>query len=206
MSTPLFGDAVILCGGKSRRMGMDKSLLKIKGEFVINIMAAKLSEIFDNVGLCANLGGKFSQFGLPIIEDIYKDDGVDIIGPAAAIHAALTATRSQYIFAVAVDMPLLNISHITHMMHLLKGTNPRPDALIPLSGNFAEVLYSFYSKSTAATFESQIIDKNYTMRKIVKMFNSSFLEEEVSRNFDDKLTMFTNLNYVQDLKKLEGFV
>ena len=37
--------AVLLCGGKSSRMGFDKALLKIQGQYVILQTAEKLMEL-----------------------------------------------------------------------------------------------------------------------------------------------------------------
>lgn len=46
--------AVLLCGGKSSRMGFDKALLKIQGQYVILQTAEKLMELFEEVILVTN--------------------------------------------------------------------------------------------------------------------------------------------------------
>ena len=53
-----FGTAVILCGGRSTRMGFDKSLLKINDEYLIDIIGEQLEQVFDNVILATNSKGK----------------------------------------------------------------------------------------------------------------------------------------------------
>jgi molybdopterin-guanine dinucleotide biosynthesis protein A len=203
----VFGDAVILCGGKSRRMGFDKSLLKIGGQnvgksderYIIEIMAEKLSQIFDNISLCANKADKFSHFGINIIEDIYKDG----IGPAAAIHAALKSAKSKYVFAVAVDMPFVNTKHIAHMISL--ANIHKPPALVPMKEGFSEPLYALYSTDILDIFEEQISLGKFSMRKMLSKFDTYYLDESESRNFDSNLTMFMNLNYVEDLANLPAF-
>jgi len=196
----IFGDAMILCGGKSSRMGFDKSLLKINGEYVINIMADKLHHVFDNVSLCANAPGKFERFGLPVFSDIYNEG----IGPAAAIHAALSIAKSRYVFVVAVDMPLLNLEYIRHMMRVLENTSPPPLALVPVIGDFMESTHAFFSVDALEFIEEQIEAGNFSVNKILKGLNAMCLQEEISRGFDPDLTMFTNLNYVDDLDKIGG--
>jgi molybdopterin-guanine dinucleotide biosynthesis protein A len=191
-----FGDAFILCGGKSSRMGFDKSLLRFDdGRYVLKTMADKLGEIFSKVGLCANVGDKFRGFGLTVVEDIYRDG----IGPAAAIHAALTAACSQYVFVVAVDMPFLNLEHIRHMMSLVTGD---VQAVVPINGGLLEPLYAFYSKDALLAFEEQIKAGNFALRNILPKINTVYLDEDISRSFDDDLLMFTNLNYAKDLAGL----
>jgi molybdopterin-guanine dinucleotide biosynthesis protein A len=191
-----FGDAFILCGGKSSRMGFDKSLLRFDdGQYVLEIMADKLGEIFDRVGLCANVGEKFLRFDLPVVEDIYREG----LGPAAAIHAALTAARSRYVFVAAVDMPFLNLEHIRHMMSLAKDD---VQAVVPINGGLLEPLYALYSKSALWAFEEQIKAGNFALRNILPKINTVYLDEDISRSFDNDLLMFANLNYVEDLAGL----
>ncbi|MDR2167821.1 MAG: molybdenum cofactor guanylyltransferase [Clostridiales bacterium] len=196
-----FVEAFILCGGKSRRMGFDKALMKIGGEYVIEAMAAGLSSVFGGVNLC--VGGadsdKFARFGINLIEDIYTGG----IGPAAAIHAALSCAKSKYIFTIAVDMPLLNPDHILHMKSLVE--KHAPDALIPMNSGFAEPLYAFYSVDVLEIFACEIEKGEYAMRKILTKFDTFYMDECESRKFDANLAMFTNLNYPEELSKYESF-
>lgn len=196
----IFGDAMILCGGKSSRMGFDKSLLKVNGKYVINIMADKLRQVFDDISLCANTPDKFEGFGLPIASDFYNEG----IGPVAAIHTALSIAKSQYVFVVAVDMPLLNLEYIRHMMKVLKATTPPPLALVPMVGGFMESTHAFFSVDALGFIDEQIRAGNFSVNKILKGLNAICLQEEESRGFDRDLTMFTNLNYVEDLDKIGG--
>ncbi|MCL2235291.1 MAG: molybdenum cofactor guanylyltransferase [Defluviitaleaceae bacterium] len=197
----MFGDAVILCGGKSSRMGFDKSLLKIDGEYVINIMSDKLGRIFDRVSLCANGSGKFEKFGLPIITDIHNDG----IGPVAAVHSALRSCGSQYVFVVAVDMPLLNLELIRHMMQVLEAADPPPLAFAPETDGYLEATHAFYSINALGYIEKQIDAGNFAVNKILKGLDAMRLDEGISRSFDADLTMFTNLNYAEDLDKIGGY-
>ena len=196
-----FGDAVILCGGKSSRMGFDKSLLKIDGEYVINIMADKLGRIFDRVSLCANSPDKFKKFGFPIITDIYSEG----IGPVAAVHSALKSSASQYVFVVAVDMPLLNLDLIRHMMQVLKTTDSPPLAFAPETNGYLEATHAFYSVDALGYIEEQIDAGNFAVNKILKGLDAMRLDEGISRSFDADLAMFTNLNYTEDLDKIGGY-
>jgi 2-C-methyl-D-erythritol 4-phosphate cytidylyltransferase len=49
-----FGTAVILCGGKSTRMGFDKCMIKVKNKYLIEIIGEKLELIFENIFLATN--------------------------------------------------------------------------------------------------------------------------------------------------------
>lgn len=195
----VFGDAVILCGGSSTRMGFDKSLLKINDKYAIQMLFEELSNIFENVRLCANTDvQKFSVFNIEVIKDIHTHK----IGPAAAIHAALSRATSYYVFAVACDMPLVNVNHIKHMKNVIK--NIQCDALVPLYNGYKQATYAFYSINCTSTFEKCINERTYKMQNILNNVKTFYLQESESKMFDKNLNMFTNLNYKKDLEKFYG--
>ena len=192
-----FGDAFILCGGKSARMGFDKSTMKIGDRFVVELIAEKLSTLFDNIRLSAREIEKYAKFGMPIIEDMHNDG----IGPAAAIHAALSTAKTRYVFICACDMPFINPWYIEFMKSIIEEGGYKTDALIPINDGHMENLYAFYSISALKTFEDEISKGNYKVHEINRKIDAIYLQEEYSRNFDSDLKMFANLNYKADLER-----
>ncbi|MCL1816417.1 MAG: molybdenum cofactor guanylyltransferase [Clostridiales bacterium] len=193
-----FGEAVILCGGKSRRMDFDKSFVKIHGRYMMEIIYEKLSHCFNRVKLCADSQERLSVFGLEIIEDIVKDR----IGPSAGIYSALSQAATKYVFVAACDMPLINIAHIQFMQRLLEEHRYLPEALIPQNGEYIEPLYSFYSAGLAKKFAAEIKQGNYKIHDILNKCDVLYFAEKYSKMFDENLAMFTNINYITDLEKL----
>ena len=197
-----FGEAAILCGGKSVRMGFDKSLAKINDSYMIESIYRKLSCAFETVKLCANSKEKFGMFDMPIVEDTHKGKG-----PAAAIHAVLSQAATKYVFVVACDMPLVNIEHVAFMKQLIKEKTSSqgcaPDALIPIKGGYIEPLYGFYSTNISKTFEEEIESGNFKIADILQKCRTVYMDEKYSVMFDKNLRMFTNLNYREDF---EGIV
>ena len=193
-----FGDAVILCGGKSRRMDFDKSLAKINGRYMIEIISEKLSVCFKNVKLCADSGARLGIFGLDIIEDKIKGG----IGPSAGICSALSQAATKYVFVAACDMPLINNDHIQFMKRVLERNAYTPGALIPVNGEYIEPLYAFYSAGIADKFAAEIKNGNYKIHEILKKCGALYLEDKYSRMFDENMAMFTNINYKTDLENI----
>ena len=194
-----FGEAVILCGGKSSRMGFDKSLAKINGTFMIDVIRQRLCTVFESVKLCISAATpkeKFNCFGLPIIEDV-KEGG----GPAVAILSALLQSTTTYIFVVGCDMPFLNSAHISFMKNKIEN-GEFPDACIPMNDSNIEPLYGFYSVNMIKMFDDEIDNGSYKIATILQKCNTMYLEEKNSRLFDNDLAMFTNLNYKKDFKDI----
>ena len=76
---------IILAGGRSRRMGREKPLMKLGGEPIISRVADVLQEVFPEVVVVTNKPAAYDWLGLPMTRDIVPD-----MGPLG-IHAGLLA-------------------------------------------------------------------------------------------------------------------
>lgn len=91
--------AVILCGGRSRRMGTCKALLHIDGEPVLQRLAGVLS-FFEERILSANDAGLGAGLSWTLVEDRFPG-----LGPGAGLHAALLAAEKEALLCVPCDLP-----------------------------------------------------------------------------------------------------
>ncbi|MEJ2454451.1 MAG: molybdenum cofactor guanylyltransferase MobA [Candidatus Thiodiazotropha sp.] len=97
--------AVILAGGRGRRMGgVDKGLVEFNGrpliEHVIEAIAPQVHDLMINAN--RNLV-RYQTFGYPVIADSLND----YQGPLAGFLAAMEMARTPYIVTVPCDGPLL---------------------------------------------------------------------------------------------------
>ncbi|MDW8801961.1 molybdenum cofactor guanylyltransferase [Clostridium sp. A1-XYC3] len=190
------GTAVILCGGKSSRMGFDKSKLKLGNKLLLEIVAEKLEGLFEEVLLVAERKDKFVGLKYTVLEDLKKE-----YGPAGGIYTGLKHASSQYVFFLACDMPIVNIEYIESMMENLRHNDY--DGVIPRRNNWVEPLHAFYSQSLIGDFEKGIMENNLVLYDIIRNSNILYIPEEVTKEYDPNMEMFCNLNYVDDLKILE---
>lgn len=196
-----FGTAAILCGGKSRRMGFDKSEIKIEGRLLVEIIAEALENIFQEVILISNEKEKFKDLKYRIVEDIVKE-----AGPMGGIHAALRASSSRYMFVTACDMPVVNRNYIEYLMDTIK--EKKVQGAVSRNGDFIEPLYAFYSVDLINTFEKNLENKSFKIFEALVDCNILYVSDEKVREFSKDKSIFMNLNYLKDLdflKKL-GFL
>ena len=95
---------IILAGGKSSRMGEDKALLNYSGKKFIEKIADELSFFEEKIIARGNnsiLGG-LEKDSWKIVADEYPDHG-----PIGGLHAALKSCKSDVMFVVTCDMPLI---------------------------------------------------------------------------------------------------
>ena len=91
--------AVVLAGGKSRRMGRDKLQLTVEGETLLVRNLRRFSERFPRVLVSTASPERYPELG-----DIRVYDRYPGAGPLAGLHAALTAA-GEGVFLVGGDMP-----------------------------------------------------------------------------------------------------
>ncbi len=190
------GTAVILCGGKSSRMGFDKSLIEIKGKLLIEIVCEKLEKIFDEIILVTENREKFKHLKYKVVEDIERN-----YGPAGGIYTGLKYSESKYAFFLACDMPKINVNFIRYLMEVIEDGNY--DGLMCKHNNWIEPLYAFYSKDLIKNFQNGIKENNLVLYDIIKNSNIKYIAEETAREYSENLDMFTNLNYIKDLEILK---
>jgi len=94
---------VILAGGRSSRFGSDKVFARYKGESFLDHALAVMGHLFQKVVVVTNNPEKFEGLSVSLLKD-----KIPFRGPAGAIATALRAVKTQGIFAVACDMPLLS--------------------------------------------------------------------------------------------------
>ena len=94
---------IILSGGKSKRMGLKKSFLKIGEQTMIERTADLMKSLFGRVLLITNTPDEYKFLGLEIFEDVYKN-----VGPLAGIHSGLIHSLTEKNFIISCDMPFVD--------------------------------------------------------------------------------------------------
>src|ERR1035437_3575426 len=140
----------ILAGGKSKRMGTNKSLLKIGELTIIERVVNLMKDLFKEVILITNQFEEFSFLRLPMQEDIHKNTG-----PLAGIHSALVHTTTDKNFIISCDMPLMTAGVVKYLIEY--PTNKL--ITIAKADNFIQQLCGVYSQSHVPYIEN-IIEKN----------------------------------------------
>jgi len=140
--------SVVLCGGKSSRMGTQKALLTINGETFLHRTLTQLQD-FEEILISANDPALASLCAYPVIPDRYPG-----CGPMGGLHAALSTCRSGALLAVACDMPCFTAALVRL---LLSHWCEDADAVIAMTpdGRY-HPLCAIYRKSLAPIFEDHL--------------------------------------------------
>lgn len=113
--------AVVLAGGKSRRMGQDKALLSLNGQTFLERLLEELSG-FEELLISVDHAERYSAYGDRVCPDLFPE-----IGPLGGLYSALSACASSALLAVSCDMPFFQKELGEY---LLSYESPEWDALV----------------------------------------------------------------------------
>jgi molybdopterin-guanine dinucleotide biosynthesis protein A len=182
----------VLAGGESARIGTDKAFLKIGGKTLIEQILEKLLRIGDDVIVVTNSPERYNHLGVRLVSDISPGKGA-----LGGIYSGLKASKNEYSFVVACDMPFLNVNLIRYMTLLASGH----DVVIPRVNGLLEPLHAIYSKRCIPSIE-RLLEKDDL--KIVRFFSDvrvRYVEKEEINVLDPKHLSFFNINTLEDLEK-----
>ncbi len=187
--------AAILAQGKNSRIGLEKSLLKITSESIIENEIKLLRKIFQNIIIISSkdeLKSKFKK--IPFYDDIYKN-----IGPLGGIHSALINSFTDATFVFACDMPNLSEEIILRQIELYQNCNC--DLVVPRHYQGIEPLHGIYTKKCIPNIENRIKNKDYSIRHFYRGLNLHYLE--ISEN---QVKHFFNVNTLKDYYSLKKII
>lgn len=136
--------AIVLAGGKSKRMGKEKALLHIGEKTLIEIIIDKLKTLFPEIIISTNSPENFSFLKIRMVEDYYKN-----VGPLGGIHAGLTESDTEKNFIISCDLPLMS----TEIMEYLCNFNSKKKIIVCKSGDYIEPTFGIYSREILEDIE-----------------------------------------------------
>ena len=187
---------IILAGGKSRRMGMDKGLLKIGDKTLVEIAIINLSPLCNTVLISSN-SEDYMQFGAKVVPDVIPN-----IGPMGGIYSSLLESRTDLNLVLSVDLPLVNEGLLAFLVEQSIGYM----AAVPWSGQeHFEPLCACYNRAILSAIHDYINKGVYKMPDLFR---------EVPTNpliIDEKLAfyhpaVFHNINTPEDLESAKNMM
>ena len=186
---------IILAGGRSSRMGLDKTLLQYNNETLIERTVRNLRHCADEIIIASNSTAKYNLPGIVEVPDIYPD-----MGPLGGMHAALLAARHQHSFVVSCDMPFFSTEFVKYMVERKAGY----DVVVAEIQKRWEPLCAVYSRNCIEPIERLLqagVSKVYLFYTDVRVLTIS---ESQLRLVGDIEEIFCNLNTPADLALLKN--
>lgn len=173
---------LILAGGKSSRMGKDKSALKLGEKTFIQRLAENMGEFGEKL-LSANKGETAEGF-------VTVADELKAKGPMAGILAALGESQSDALIVVPCDTPFMDRTAAMMLAEKYSG-----DIVVAESTSGIEPLIGIFPKGAKTAIRAELEASNSKAREIIKKIGFTTV-----RLPDEKLI---NINTPEDYRKYE---
>ena len=171
---------IVLCGGRSTRMGRDKASLPFGDEPLLLRVVRLAHEVASEVLLVARQGQALPG-GLDAIRDPAEG-----LGPLAGIAAGLHAMTSERAFVAACDMPLLRPALARRLLELSHGM----DACVPVVDGFAVPTCAVYARSAAALARELVAARELRPKALLESVRTRFVLGDELRDVDPELLSF----------------
>jgi molybdopterin-guanine dinucleotide biosynthesis protein A len=175
---------VLLVGGKSRRMGMDKAFLKIAGIPLYLRVLQTLQEVFHSVILVGDYNARFLPHQLPLYPDLYPGSAMG--GLYSGLHHAAT----ERIFVLPCDLPFPN----PHLVRHLSAASAGKDVAVPVSDSGVEPLFAVYAKGCLEPMKLLLEKGIYRIRDCYPGLKVNYVGKEEVCRIDPGFRSFVNLN------------
>ena len=171
----------ILAGGKSSRMGRDKSLLTVDGQSIIERVVDNIKTIIpqqDRLLVCS-ASKRYSQFASENIN--YLDDYLtDYQGPLSGLAAALKFLRdnkqldAEWVFTFPTDTLLLPSQSFNLLQQSIQ-QHPSTE-MVYLAGERDHPLHAAYRVDIAESLFSYLADGNRAVMKFIQQLEHQVVE------------------------------
>jgi molybdopterin-guanine dinucleotide biosynthesis protein A len=182
----------IMAGGRSSRMGQDKSFVPFEGRPMIETITERVTGLGDELFIVTNNPDDYAHLELPLFSDVFPDHG-SLGGIYTAVHHA----RHPHTLIVACDMPWLNRPFLEYMISLKETA----DIIVPRWNDFPEPLHAIYHKVCLPPIEANLRARRLKIIRFYDIVSVRYVEPEEIKQFDSDGRSFANINTPQDLTR-----
>lgn len=199
---------IVLCGGKSTRMGQDKGSMGVGGKPMIIHVIETISRVADEIILVFRNDDQVDDYKnvlnnlqltekskLLICTDLIKDQG-----PMAGILTGLKYVTSSKAMVIPCDSPFISEQFVKRMFAYSDDSNY--DAYVPKwSDNKLEPLHSIYKKNLYFIVQKLIKENIRDVKSFIMKLNVKFIDAE---SLDKTGRSFLNINQMKDISRLDN--
>ncbi|GKS59113.1 hypothetical protein YTPLAS18_26400 [Nitrospira sp.] len=194
--------ALLVAGGQSRRMGQDKRFLEVGGRSLFGRALDVLEKVFNAVMISVADAEPIPDLHVQrhrVIEDLIP--GCATLG---GLYTGLGSVETEWMFAVACDMPLLNES----LIRLLVERRNEFDYVMPVLPNGPQPLHACYRRTCLAALERRIRGRDFRIVGLLEepSLKGCLITEKEITCVDPHLLSFMNINTPADLQFIRKLI
>jgi molybdopterin-guanine dinucleotide biosynthesis protein A len=185
----------VVAGGRGTRLGgVAKGLLEVEGRTALERLVGLAPGLgLAEVLLVANDAAPYARFGLRTVADVVPGKGAP-----GGVHAALVGARTEWVLAVACDMPFV-VPEAVRV--LLEARGPEVDAVCFTVAGRPEPLLAVYRAGLAEAWGEVLRREDPSLRALLSGCRARVLPEEALRRVDAEARSVRGVNTPEDLER-----
>lgn len=193
---------IVLAGGESRRMGVDKCMADLGGRTLVQRVVDALDAVADEVVAVTRPGRPPPLVRSP--GSLYHAmDSLAGEGPLVAILAGLEATSAPVAVAVACDLPLVQ----PELLRLLAGRAEAGATFVaPVHEGEPQLLCSAWRGDATPLVRARVEAGDRAVRDMLDAPGTELVPPEVWREADPEGRSFVNVNTPEDLAEARAIL
>jgi len=179
---------IVLSGGKSRRMGQEKGLVKYQGKALIEYAIETLRPLCHELVISTS-NDDYSYLDLPMIADEIPD-----CGPIGGISACMNAVEGDIYLVISCDVPHVPTQLFADLVDQLNG-----NAVIPVDETGRkQPLAACYASSASVYFHEALKSGQLKMMNLLSKMDPFYFTPTQNLNYYQP-NLFSNFNSMGDI-------
>jgi molybdopterin-guanine dinucleotide biosynthesis protein A len=186
---------LVVAGGASSRLGVDKRTLRVGGATLLERATALLAPVCAEVLVAAP-----ADIGAPAGSRWVRDPLPDR-GPMAGILAGLRDAGAPRVLVIPVDMPLLSVP----FLRFLADRDPGAGVAVPRWSAGMEPLVAVYHRSCVEELAGHVARGTTALHAFIASTPRAvrFIDEPEILAYGEPARLFLNINTAEDLRRAE---
>jgi molybdenum cofactor guanylyltransferase len=181
---------IVLCGGESKRMGMNKARLRLGNQTIIEHVIQNLLAVCHQIIICTN-NQDLAYLPYRKINDLYHG-----IGPIAGVISGLSESGTEHNIIVSCDTPFIPVDFYKLILNQPKSY----DIVLPEFRGKIQSLTGYFRKSISDFVVGQIKTGNHKPVRIFEMQKLKLVKIDNTCPFYNE-SMFMNINTPEDYSR-----
>jgi len=177
--------AILIAGGRSRRMGRPKAALPIGGMSMLEHVASRVAPLVREIVVVAAADQHLPTTGARVIRDRVRDEG-----PLPALALGLGAVATPWAFALGCDTPLVRRAVLGALLAEHEGAT----AVVPRWDGRLQPLVALYHRALAPGIEALVARDERRMQAVANLPGVRIVEAERLAPLDPEGWSFRSLN------------
>ncbi len=178
---------IVLCGGRSTRMGRDKATLPFGDEVMLQRVVRLLAPLVDEIVVVGRAGQT-----MPLLPESVRivHDEVEGQGPLGGLGPGLAATTADAVYVTGCDVPFLEPAVVELLFERLAGH----DIAVSRAEGYRHPLASVYRRDVRETLAQLFFLGKRRPIDLFAELDTVYVDEEDLRAVDPDLLTLANLN------------